>query len=659
MVLRTLLRSLYVLILAAAALPAVNWRPVERSHLQIQQPKIDPEADAETLFWEVWVEDKMQGSMPQQIVTEYLRMKIFTDRGVEEYSTVDIASADRDKRITNVRARTIKPDGTIVELERNDVFERDVVKAGDVKVRMKSFSLPNVEAGDIIEYQWMVFEDNSWTQYERLYVQRETPAWEVRYHVLPSEYAARIGYRMRTQNFNVQHGGFEQEPLGHFGFAVHDMPALKDEPYMPPQDQVRGWILLFYSPKIDLDHEKFWKDTGKDLAREFGGYLDTGGAVKKKAAELTASLSTSEEKIEAVRQFVLNDIKNIHHERYGVTAAERQQLKEKRKLSDALADGYATGNEMNYLFASLLQASGIDAFPALAPSRSDVFFNPGYLTPYFFDTVCTAVRLGEEWRFYDLSEPYLEPLMLRWDHEAVLALVLDPKKPEFVQTPLSEGERNVTKRRGDFELLPDGTLQGDVVIQFAGHANRASKSRYDGMSEQERIDAVTELVRNRYSGAEVSEVKMGTVEDIDGKMAYRYKVRIPGYAIPTGKRLFLEPSFFQRNESPRFPSSGERKHDIYFSYPWREQDSVTIKLPAGYTLEEAEAPQSTRLGEVGYYEVRLGANDEGRTLVYTRELAFGENGGFYFPSTSYMQLKNAFDFMHAQDGHTLTLRAGE
>lgn len=657
MLLRSAFRFLCLLAGAAAALPAVNWRPIEPSDLQITQPRIDPEADAETLLWEVWVEDKMQGRMPQQILTEYVRMKIFTERGVDEHTTIDLASADRTKRVTNVRARTIKPDGAIIELDRQEVFERDVVKSGDLKVRMKSFSLPNVEPGDIIEYQWQVFEDNAWTQYERLYVQRETPTWEVRYHVLPSEMAARLGYRMRTQNFNVEHSGFEDEPRGYFGFAVHDVPALVSEPYMPPEDQVRGWILLFYSPKINLDREKFWRSEGKDLAKEFGDYLQTGGDVKKKAEELTASLSGPEEKIAAVRTFVLNEIQNMSHERYGVTAEQRQGLKDRRKLSDVLEDGLATANETNYLFASLLQAADIDAFPALAPSRDDVFFNPGYLTPYFFDRVNVAVQLGEAWRFYDLSAPYLEPDMLRWYQEGVLALVLNPKNPEFVQTPLSPGERNVTKRKGDFELAPDGTLEGDVLIQFAGHANRANKLRYDGLNEQERTDAIADLVRNRYSTAEVSGVSIGNVENIDGRLAYRYHVRIPGFAVPTGKRLFLEPSYFQRGNRPRFPSSAERTHDIYFNYPWRELDAVTVKLPDGYALDEAEAPQSTKLGEVGHYQVRLGTNDEGRTLVYTRELAFGEDGGFYFPAASYLQLKNAFDFIHAQDGHTLTLQA--
>lgn len=73
-----------------------------------------------------------------------IRIKIFTERGKDRHGKVDIASAGRTK-ITDIVGRTIKPDGTIVELEKNAVFDRVLVQAEGIKVRAKSFAMPGVE----------------------------------------------------------------------------------------------------------------------------------------------------------------------------------------------------------------------------------------------------------------------------------------------------------------------------------------------------------------------------------------------------------------------------------------------------------------------------------------------------------------------------------
>ncbi len=135
------------------------------------------------------------------------------------------------------------------------------------------------------------------------------------------------------------------------------------------------------------------------------------------------------------------------------------------------------------------------------------------------------------------------------------------------------------------------------------------------------------------------------------KLAYRIKV--PGYAQRTGKRLFLQPAFFQRNLEAMFTTS-QRQHPIYFNYPWSEDDEVTIRLPEGWELDMAEAPSPGKFAQVGSYDVRLGS-DSG-SLVYTRKLRFGENGLILFAARSYPALKNAFDFVHQQDSHTVSLK---
>ena len=634
----------------------MNWKPIDPADLALQAPKIDPHADAEALFWEVWVTDQLQGGrLPQTIFTHYVRIKIFTERGIESQSTVDLSSQSK-VRISDLKGRTIKPDGTIVELEKASVFERDVARASGLRMRTKSFSMPNVEVGDIIEYQWREIRDDHLAMYLRLYFQRDIPVWRVTYHIKPLDVRDR-GYFMQSQAFNVDYQGWQSEPQGSYTTSVENIPAFREEPYMPPADQERSWVLLYYSRKSDLDQTKFWRQHGKELYSEYKRELKIDGDIKKAAAEIVQGAANEAEKVARIKKFCLAKVVNIDDDRSVMSAEDRENVKENKRPSDTLASGSGNSSDINMLFAALLDAAGITARPARSAGRDDRFFNPAFLDPYFLNRYNMAVMVDGKWKFYDLSLPYLPEGMLRWPEEGVATLVTDPKEPVWVQTPMSGSEATCVRRRAEFHLDIDGTLEGTVHVEYTGHLGVARKSLYDGQTPEERQKDLTDDITARLGTAVLEDIAMENVDDIEKPFAYSYKVSVPGYAVLTGKRIFLQPNYFKRNAQPMF-SSSERLHDVYFEYPWSEHDSVSIETPEGFTLEGAESPASTTFPGVGQYIAKLFIESDHK-LVYRRDFRFGDNGNIIFPAKTYAQLKGAFDFIHKQDGHTITLRQVE
>jgi hypothetical protein len=58
-----------------------TWRPVTAEELALKASKTDSEADARGLFREVRVLNEMGGMRyPHNVISEYIRLKIFTDR---------------------------------------------------------------------------------------------------------------------------------------------------------------------------------------------------------------------------------------------------------------------------------------------------------------------------------------------------------------------------------------------------------------------------------------------------------------------------------------------------------------------------------------------------------------------------------------------------
>ena len=137
----------------APASAGEDWKPIDPATLAMKAAVVEKDADAEALCWEVKLLDEIEGGTPRTVLKHYVRLKIFTERGREAHSKIDIPYLS-NWRVQDIAARTVKADGTIVELKKNDVLERTIQKANGVKIRAKSFAMPGVEPGAVVEYRW-------------------------------------------------------------------------------------------------------------------------------------------------------------------------------------------------------------------------------------------------------------------------------------------------------------------------------------------------------------------------------------------------------------------------------------------------------------------------------------------------------------------------
>src|SRR5262249_39168780 len=107
-----------------------------------------PGTDAMILYREV-SEDAKNAS-----VNNYERIKIFTDAGVKAQSDVEIPYDRAQQTVQGVRGRTIRPDGSIVECD-GKTYDKEIVKgSGGLKFLAKTFTMPSVQPGSIIEYRY-------------------------------------------------------------------------------------------------------------------------------------------------------------------------------------------------------------------------------------------------------------------------------------------------------------------------------------------------------------------------------------------------------------------------------------------------------------------------------------------------------------------------
>jgi hypothetical protein len=641
-------RITYVLVIVAFFLNlsyAQEWREISAAELQQKTPVVEPDADAEAIFWEVRIDD----SSPDVLVMKhYVRVKIFTERGREKFAKVDIKYL-KGAKVKEIMARIVRPDGSISELAKTDILDREIASVDKVKVKAKSFAIPNIEPGVIVEYQYKEVLPGSWANNMRLILQRDIPIRNSSYYLKPA-------YAGRLLIFNMSEKGLVKDKNGFYRMTLENVPALKEEPRMPPEDEVRSWALVYYTdPKIDV--KDFWSYAGYTIVRDYDvkDTLKPGKELKAAVSQIVAGASSPDEQLARIYEFCKTRVKNLTYDP-SLTEDALEKIKFNKSTFETYQKMTGRSGEINELFASMAAALGFETRLAFGGDRSELFFNPMRAHPSFIHFSSIAVLVGKEWRYFDPGSLFVPSGMLAWNEEDTSVLLLGAKDYIRTETPMSDYRRSAANRTGRFKLLDDGTLEGTVKIEYTGHLSATAKLNNYESSAAKREEDLKESVKKQMSSAEVSEISIDNVMDAEKPITFQYKVRVPNYAQRTGKRLFIQPGFFEYGSQPMF-SSATRQYDIYFHFPWSESDDIEIELPKGFTLDNAVQPADLAdPSGIGSLKINIGISADKTLLKYSRKFHFGGGSHVLFPKDVYPALKNLFDAFQKNDAHTLTFR---
>src|SRR5262249_35442996 len=258
-----------------------EWQSVTPSDLS-SGPTVDKGSDAEALFWNVQIEE----SEAKVVLSHYIRIKIFTNHGVETQGRVDLPYGGHDS-IKDIAGRTIQPDGSVIGLKPDAIFERTIVKGKKTKVQAKSFALPDVKPGALIEYRWTEVLQEADPFHLPLYVQREIPVQLFRFNIKPM---SNVYLPLRVTGFNVQVGPLEKDKRGNVSGTIKSVPSFHEEPAMPPEPAIQPWVLFFY------DTGPYWSDLGRYMYDRVKPLMKITDDVRRQATLLIADAKNDEDK---------------------------------------------------------------------------------------------------------------------------------------------------------------------------------------------------------------------------------------------------------------------------------------------------------------------------------------------------------------------------
>ncbi|HET9364671.1 MAG TPA: DUF3857 domain-containing protein [Candidatus Angelobacter sp.] len=608
-----------------------DWLPVTPADLQLKQVPDDPGAPAIQLYYADYIDNA------QEYEFIYHRIKILAESG-KKYADVEITGGSINSEISGLKARTIHPDGTIVEFTGKP-FNKTVFKGRGFKLNAKTFTFPDVTVGSIVEYRYRTVDfSNQWVLQHPLYTVREFFTFHPFHSSLNFSYVSR---NLKELSPTKTSDGWELE--------WKNVPAFQTESQMPPEQNYKPTVSFFYTPR-DLDsQEKYWRENGKSLYNDYEKAIGNRKEIREAAMEAIGNETDPEKKLRKLYQRA-QQIRNLSYERArDEQERKKEKLKENTNLGDLIKRGYGDNEDITAFFIGMARAAGFDAQMLLVSNRRNAFFSPKVLNIRALTGRAAIVKLNG-------NDVYLQPGvrfcpygLMRWANTSTEALRFDKKGGSFVLVPPLDNTRSLTRRTVKATLAEDGSLTGEITLEFQGE--EALEHRLDAIESDDagkKKDLESEMQAWLPTGAIVKLTSAQGWEAPDDPLIAKFDVTIPSYSSSVGKRLLLPWLTFQSHEDDAFKHS-DRKYPIYYPYAFSEHDRMEIKLPAGYTVESM--PPKQDIG-ISYARYQIVSATDGKILVLERALGLN---AIMVPLTHYPELKDFMGKIHASDEQQMVM----
>lgn len=311
---------------------------------------------------------------------------------------------------------------------------------------------------------------------------------------------------------------------------------------------------------------------------------------------------------------------------------------------------YGSGWGITWLFLGLTRAAGFEAYPCLVSGRGEYFFRKERLNSRELNANVVLVKVDGKDMYFDPGAEFTPFGMLPWMETNVVGLKLDKEGGRWIFTTLPESDLSRVEHKGDLKLLEDGSLEGKLTVTWTGLAAMRRRVEERNEDDANRKKSLEDEVKESIAmGSEVDLVSQPNWKSSESGLAAEFTLKVPGFASAAGRKVLLPASVFSANEKHLFEHA-DRIHPVYFEYPYKEVDDLTVDLPLGWKAASLPKPVDQDAKAVDY---KLSVEDEKGLLHMRREL---RSDLVIVPKDSYPVLRNFYQMVRTQDDQQIVLQ---
>jgi hypothetical protein len=618
-------------------------------------PAYDEKTDAVLLYSETNVTVLSTDKIRTQVREAY---KILRPNG-RERGTVFVNFNPR-KTIKSLHGWCIPAQGKDYEVKDKDAMEVSPNTAGgelftDAKYRV--LHIPAPEPGNIVGYEYEVEKQPLFLQ-DIWNFQEAEPVRESHYSLqLPP------GWEFKASWLNHPEVKPTQAGANSWQWTVNDVRGIRKEPLMPPMDGVAGQMILSFftssgGPLLNANTD--WDTMGKWYLNVVGERVNASPEIKQQVTTLTASKTSTLQKMQAIGYFVQHDIRYVAIE-LGIGGVQPHAA------PDVFTHRYGDCKDKATLVRSMLHEIGVESYHVVINAeRGSV--TGGMPAHNGFNHVITAIKLPDglddpsliatiqhpklgRLLFFDPTNELIPFGQLPGYLQANYGLLVTPEGGELMELPQQPSRMNSISRTATLTLDPKGTLKGDVHETRLGQ--RASFERWrlrTVTKDTDRIKPIEELLAGSLASFQITKASLINVQQTDQPFGFNYSFESPNYAKNAGDLILVRPRVIGQKSQGFLETKEQRKFPIEFEEPTRDTDTFEITIPAGYVVDDVPPPVDADYGFASYHSKTVVT---GNVVDYTRTFEVKE---LSVPVSKADDLKKFYRIIASDERNTVVLK---
>jgi hypothetical protein len=595
-----------------------------------------------------------------------LRIKILTKDGLRwgDFSIPLYHDSGLEEKIAYVKVVTYNLDnGKIVETKaKSESFMKEKY---DANVNVTKVTWPGVKEGSILEVSYKVISDFLFN-FQDWEFQTTIPTRWSEYRARVPEYfnyekymqgyialdinesssttnSFTINYTERSQTASSISQDKTEYQENRYRWAAKDVPAFKKEPFITTQKDYISKInfeLSYTNFPVGFTHPGIkqymgsWEDINRSYWERIGGEITGNNSLKNQVQEISAGLSSPEQKVAAIFTYVRQNILwNGNNRKYPEKSPK--QIIEEKKGSSA---------EINILLASLLEKAEIPVSPVLLSTRDHGFVRETMPVSTQFNYVVCLARIGEKSILVDATDKFLPIGML--PERCLNGNGFAVSKDGFQWVSLQPTIKTRTVFDTSLSLSESGELTGSVKIDKSGYNSAEARKSFTTKGEKDYLRA---FIEGR--SWTISKSEFQNVNEVQLPFKEIHEVAINEHITEAGGTIYLSPFILAKTDENPFKQE-KRNYPVDFGHPFDEMYLVRITIPDGYLVDELPKSKAFLLpGNAAKYSYNV--SQSGKTLNITSN--FSINKGL-FNQEEYPNLREFFSQVIAKQAEQIVLK---
>ena len=538
---------------------------------------------------------------PEDTQVSYLHyiIKILNERGKEGFSETRIEYDSTYERVELEYARTIKPNGEVVEVGSRHI--RDVSKYLNFplysNVRVYIISFPEITEGASIEYKVKTYDSQLINKKDLVLhytLQTSDPIIAANFTLsVPKDrrlYLKILNDKYNTFGANLNPEIKEDTSRLVYNWKFKDIPQIIPESNMPPESQVNPAILVSTFSSWQDIYNWWW-----NLAK---GKIKADAAIKNKVIELTKGLDSQEARLRAIYNFCAQKIRYVAVE-YGQAGYEPHYA------YDIFKNKYGDCKDKAVLLITMLKEAGFDSSPVLIATKEYYNLNEDFPT-VLFNHCIAAVSLKDKTVFLDPTAQTCSFGDLPAGDQDRKVLIFMENGYKIQNTPLFEPGHNLVRQQLKIRLDKNEGIASEKTIFTHGIYDQGQRMWLLYTPPELIKDALQEKIQGLSVGAKLDRYSIKNLDNLNEPVVLDYSFQGPEYFIRAGK-LRITPQLAELDAS--IIAKEQRKNPIDFGFLDSKENVLVLEIPADFVVK--------------YIPQRI--NQDSPWLTFAAEYSLGDN----------------------------------